>query len=182
MLDQHDIDRVSSYIYEGFPQLKERFTAHSFDSLRTENLDNTGMLAFWVGENSLYTPPRDMARVSNMFMLARQFVQAAQHGQTHETESLSDAVAAACVLSLEGREAKWSLGFIRDNRLATDDPLHDSGILLLHLLGDKSYPGTMNAKEALDHAKRLFDRYYPAKTEPAEPSNSPRPAARMPAP
>ena len=81
----------------------------------------------------------------------------------HRAESLCDAIASACVLSLEGPEAKYHMSVIRDGRLRADSlASHDTGIFLLHLLGDKGFPAAMNAKEALDHAERLYDRMYPA--------------------
>ena len=164
MLDQTDIARVSAYIYEGFPELKDRFSARAVYPSQIANLDDRGMLAHWLQGEKLLRAPQGLARISNMFTLAREFVGAADIDVGRKGENLRDAVATACVLSLEGREAKHALTIIRDSRLAAgkDDALRDTGMLMLHLTGDKAFPGAMNAKEALGHAERLYDRMNPA--------------------
>lgn len=163
MLDQTDIDRVSAYIYEGFPELKGAFSAKAIYPSQIANLDDHDMLDHWLRGEKLLRAPRGLARISNIFTLAREFVGAADIDVGRKGENLRDAVATACVLSLEGREAKHALTIIRDSRLSAgkNDPLRDTGMLMLYLTGDKAFPGTMNAKEALEHAERLYDSYNP---------------------
>lgn len=170
MLDQTDIDRVSAYIYEGFPELKGRFSAKAAALSPTANLDDRGMLDRWLGGETILRAPEGLARISNMFTLARSFVGAVDIEAGRKGENLRDAVATACVLSLEGREAKHALTIIRDSRLAAGrhDPMRDTGMLMLHLTGNKAFPGVMNAKQALGAAERLYDHMYPAeKVAPA---------------
>lgn len=163
MLDQTDIDRVSAYIYEGFPELKDSFSAKAAVLSPTANLDDAAMLDHWLGRETILRAPQGLARISNMFTLARAFVDAVDMGTGRKEENLRDALATACVLSLEGRAAKHALSIIRDSRLAQGhhDPVRDTGMLMLHLTGNKAFPGNMNAKQALEHAKHLYNHMYP---------------------
>jgi hypothetical protein len=272
MLDQTDIDRVSAYIYEGFPQIKGRVAVRRFDppmelqflngvhydealdrckpkiredylsqfaegrertdagyalnaamngdtgmlgpmrardfvqrsmhrspsagELTTEfdkcaistgyyyiaqypsqMMDDKKMMQNWVGNDAMYRAPQGFARIAGMFALAHEFAHIAGDGLfktgDRRVESLCDAVASACVLSLEGpHRAKHALSILRDGRLSAETgSSHDTGIFMLHLLGDKAFPGKLNVKEALGHAERLYDRMYPAEiTQKAEPA------------